>query len=149
MAHRHLAAAHQWLNATKEEKTRMAEAERNKNGLTFEEWHAATGQIGSSEKLAKAWEDGEDPAEHHISLTTKAAVKYMLPDLSPEERADLVGLVVTRTKLNNVKTQMMQKRDELDELEKQRSELAKELEKYGRGFTEAFRPISWEPGEEY
>ena len=124
----------------------MAEAERNKEGLTFAEWHTATGQIGSSEKLVAAWKNGEDPTEHHISLTTKA---YMLPDLSLEERADLVGLVVTRTKLNSVKAQMSRKREELDELEKQRCELARELERHGRGFTAAFHPILWQPGEDY
>ena len=57
MAHRHLAAAHRWLNATKEEKTRMAEAERNKEGLTFAEWHTATGQMGSSEKPRQGMEE--------------------------------------------------------------------------------------------
>lgn len=122
--------------------------EKNKEGLTFEEWHTAAGQVGSSESLVEAWKNGEDPSEYRISLT-KAAVEYMLPDLSPEERADLVGLAVTRTKLNSVKAQMSRKREELDALEKQRCELARELERHGRGFTAAFHPIPWQPGEDY
>jgi len=124
----------------------------NKEGLTFEEWHAATGQVGSSENLVKAWENGEDPSEYRVDseTTTQAeAVYHAFSDLSPRELADLVGLVVTREKLNNVKMEILRKRDELDELEKQRSELAQELEKYGRGFTEAFLPIPVEPQEEY
>ncbi|MDA4131742.1 MAG: hypothetical protein OK454_01265 [Thaumarchaeota archaeon] len=151
MAHRHLAAAHRWLNATKEEKTRMAEAERNKEGLTFAEWHAASGQVGSSESLVKAWKNGEDPSEYRIdknSMTQAEAVAYLLPDLSPEERANLVGLVVTRTKLVEVRKERSKKREELEELEKQHQKLINELGVYHRKLTEDFNPYPGQPFEE-
>ena len=50
----------------------MEQVEKNKEGLTFEEWHAATGEVGSSEKLVEAWKAGVDPAEYHVSAVKTA-----------------------------------------------------------------------------
>ena len=121
-------------------------SEKNKEGLTFREWHAATGQVGSSEDLVKAWENGEDPSEYRID---HLELRELLPDLSTEERVSLVALVVTRTKLNSVRAQLSQKREELTELEKQRHELVKALDAHGRKFAEGFGPIPLPIGEEY
>lgn len=135
----------------------MAEAERNKEGLTFEEWHTATGQVGSSESLVKAWKNGEDPSEYRVDsrpmtqdeMTQDETMHRMFPDLSPGELADLVGLVVTRMKLNSIKMQIRRKREKLDALEELRLQLIRELEKHNRGFIAAFDPIPRQPGEKY
>ena len=147
MAHRHLAAVIRWLNATKEERGRMLSdaVQRNKNGLSFSEWHTAAGQVGSSENLIKAWENGEDPAEYRTDTPMAVA---MLPALTDEERAALVGLVVTRTKLQEVRAQMAVKRDELQELESQRCALVSELDTHRRKFAESFNPFNDSRGDD-
>lgn len=125
--------------------------EKNNEGLTFEEWHAASGQVGSSESLVKAWKNGEDPSEYRIdknSMTPAEAVAYLLPDLSPEERANLVGLVVTRTKLVEVRKERSKKREELDDLERYHQKLINELGVYHRKLTEDFNPYPGQPFEE-
>lgn len=112
--------------------------EKNKEGLTFEEWHTATGQAGSSEKLVEAWKNGEDPTEYHVNLTTK----HTPLGLSPEERASLIALMATRTKLNSVRSQIYTKREELEVLEKQRNELTVELATHLRELVSGFTPYT-------
>ena len=81
-------------------------------------------------------------------MTQAEAVAYLLPDLSPEERANLVGLVVTRTKLVEVRKERSKKREELEELEKQHQKLINELVFYHRKLTEDFNPYPGQPFEE-
>ena len=105
--------------------------EKNKEGLTFEEWHTATIE-----------------AAFAPSRTATTSAEYVPTDLAPEERASLIALMATRTKLNSVRSQIYTKREELEVLEKQRNELTVELATHLRELVSGFTPYTPQ-SEEY